>query len=439
MILLDSLSLAYIGEAQSSLVDVGAAIPAGLTALVGGNGSGKTTLGLTCVAAIPHWLKAVISSGSCRLLGRPTAESDFGRTTYSLFQGLADNFLTHTMEEELLLMGTLPCAEWRDVLFQALPAKTPFASMSRGERGLAAAILALAKGRAVTFLDEAFASLDSENEQILANLLVSGRQPARAIIVSGQVRHSLPVAADRTLFMSKGRLSTVRPLDSDSTPLQFRPPSHHGPPLLRADGICAHYGSRQVLRDASLELKTGEVVALTGRNGTGKSTLLRILAGLQAPSGGEVRFNSRRATGKRLREAARLCSSDPDAELFESSAEREIASEPRVWRLAAKLRLEVVKRFLWSLPFAGDADPAQLSFGRRKLLQLACAFAGDPEVLLLDEPTSGLDSDGVRRLAAWVDDFLSVGAHVVVMASQTGDDVVPLCERELRISNCHVL
>jgi energy-coupling factor transporter ATP-binding protein EcfA2 len=439
MIRCESFSFAYIGEQSPALIDVHATLSAGLTVLAGDNASGKTTLGLVCAAAIPHWLVGEPGKchGVCTIDGRPTERSDFGRITHVLFQGAAEAFVGETVDAELFLNGAPPLsAAASAALNRALPARTPLSRMSRGEKALAAAVLAISYDRRVTFLDEILDSLDEVNEEILGSFLACSRKTGYAVLLSRQMYLETPFTPDATLFARGGCISTTKPDAPAASADETAEPLPPGRPLLHARKIGVAYNGRPILNDASLELREHEIIGLTGRNGAGKSTLLRILAGLQRPDAGTVTVHD----AKTLRQATRLCSGDPDAELFESTVAREIEAEPRLRdriRSAAR-RSEAVAAVLRDLPFNGGDDPAKLSFGQRKLLSLACAIAGAPDVLLLDEPTAGLDAAARESVRRWLDAFVHEGGRAVVMATQSDSAICMLYHRRVHLTGGRV-
>lgn len=180
--------------------------------------------------------------------------------------------------------------------------------------------------------------------------------------------------------------------------------------LLQIGGLDARYGPVQVVTGLELEVSDGEVVALVGANGAGKSTTLRAVAGLHREAGGSIRFAGRELLGdsaeRRARAGLRLV---PEGRrLFgrlsvEENLTLGAATRPRAQRgEVARERAELLERFP-ALAAALGKPAAALSGGQQQQLALARALLGAPRLLLLDEPTLGLSprlTDEVLALVA---------------------------------------
>src|SRR5882757_1996802 len=158
------------------------------------------------------------------------------------------------------------------------------------------------------------------------------------------------------------------------------------------------YGDRPLLDGAQLSVRTGERVGLIGRNGTGKSTLLRVIAGLAQLDDGEVqRRDSMRITFVEqeplLPDSPTLRESLLERAALEPNAAHLHADEREHWRMEARLT-EFMQRF----DLDPERAPATSSGGERKRAALALALTLQPDLLLLDEPTNHLDIEGIERL-----------------------------------------
>ena len=167
-------------------------------------------------------------------------------------------------------------------------------------------------------------------------------------------------------------------------------------PALAASGIAVRYGRRTVLEGAGLALHRGEVVAVVGENGCGKTTLLRVCAGLLAPDAGTVERAARVGYCPQDPALVDLLTPEEHLVLFGCAAglNRERALREG-GRLLDGLGLRAPRR----------ATVKELSGGSRQKVNLALALLGDPEVLLLDEPYQGFDHgtyvDFWERVAEW--------------------------------------
>jgi ATP-binding cassette subfamily F protein uup len=171
------------------------------------------------------------------------------------------------------------------------------------------------------------------------------------------------------------------------------------------------YGDRPLLDGAQLSVRAGERVGLIGRNGTGKSTLLRVIAGLAQLDDGELqRRDSMRITFVEqeplLPDSPTLRESLLERAELEPNAAHLHADERERWRMEARLT-EFMQRF----GLDPERAPATSSGGERKRAALALALTLQPDLLLLDEPTNHLDIEGIERLE---DLLLKVPASIVI-------------------------
>lgn len=179
-------------------------------------------------------------------------------------------------------------------------------------------------------------------------------------------------------------------------------------------------GGRTVhaLRDVSLAIGRGEVLALVGESGSGKSTLARTVAGIVAPGAGQVLFQGRDLAAesdvRTLRRRIQMVFQDPDASLNPLHRVRTIVAEPLVVageldRAAIAHRVEELAGLVHLEPALLDRRPRQLSGGQKQRVAIARALAADPDLLIADEALSALD---VSTQAAIADLFRDVRARL---------------------------
>ncbi len=198
------------------------------------------------------------------------------------------------------------------------------------------------------------------------------------------------------------------------------------------------YGAVAALRDTTLTVARGEVVALMGRNGAGKSTLLAAAVGLARPDAGTVRVEGRDPTtlrGPELLRAVGLVPQQPTDLLIADTVAAECAGGDRDAGVPAGTTRTLLERI--SPGLADATHPRDLSEGQRLALALAVILAAAPPLLLLDEPTRGLDYAAKARLALILRELRDDGhaivlvTHDVELAAEVATRVVILAGGEV--------
>jgi ABC-2 type transport system ATP-binding protein len=197
-------------------------------------------------------------------------------------------------------------------------------------------------------------------------------------------------------------------------------------PAISCRGLQKHFDDVKAVDGLDLEVSPGECFGLLGPNGAGKTTTIEILEGLTKPDAGEVTILGRRWGGQERELRERLGISLQESrltekltvyetlELFRSFYER--GRDPE--RLLEDLALEEKR----------DARVGKLSGGQRQRLAVACALAGDPEILFLDEPTTGLDPQSRLQLWERIAVFKAAG-RTVLLTTHYMEEAERLCDR----------
>ena len=198
-------------------------------------------------------------------------------------------------------------------------------------------------------------------------------------------------------------------------------------PMVVLDRICKRWRDEVVLDDVDLTLGPGQLAWLSGSNGVGKTTLLRITSGLILPDAGTVTFGGITALANPSRFYRRLA--------FLSAGDRGLYA-----RLTARQNLELaaglalvarrdspttISRALrrFELDDLAGRRVDRMSMGQRQRVRLAMTFLHDPDLVLLDEPRTSLDDLGIELLAAALDELTSRGG-TAIWCSPRGDDAV---------------
>lgn len=174
-------------------------------------------------------------------------------------------------------------------------------------------------------------------------------------------------------------------------------------PLLDIDRLDARYGRAQILRGVGLTVGHGEVLALMGRNGAGKSTTMKAVMGLVPPAGGTIRFDGRRIDGLEAFEIARLGIGyvPEDRRVFpELTVMENLSVGQRPPRPGAPhWTPERLFALFPNLAAMRDRPGGAMSGGEQQMLTIARTLMGNPRLLLLDEPSEGLAPVIVQAMA----------------------------------------
>ncbi len=188
--------------------------------------------------------------------------------------------------------------------------------------------------------------------------------------------------------------------------------------MLEVNGLSAGYGRAQVLFDIALEARRGEVVALLGRNGAGKSTTLKAIMGLVAPLSGEVRFEGARIDGREPHEIARLGLgyAPEDRRIF---TDLTVAENLAVGRQPARAdapqwSTENLLALFPALSRMLERPGGRMSGGEQQMLCIARTLAGNPKAILLDEPSEGLAPLVVGQVARVILEMKRAGVTVLL-------------------------
>jgi ABC-2 type transport system ATP-binding protein len=205
---------------------------------------------------------------------------------------------------------------------------------------------------------------------------------------------------------------------------------------VRCQNLQKRYGEVVAVDGLSFEVRRGECYGLLGPNGAGKTTTIEILEGLLTPDGGEVEVlghqwktdeqQLRQRLGVQLQETqfTDKLTVEETLRLFRSFYNRGKTVE----ELLGLVELES-KRRSWVVKLSG---------GQKQRLSIACALAGDPDLLFLDEPTTGLDPQSRRQLWGVLTRFRAAGGTVVITTHYM-DEAETLCDRVAIVDQGHVI
>jgi energy-coupling factor transporter ATP-binding protein EcfA2 len=492
----DRVSVTYDRGERPVLREVSLRVGEGeLCLVIGRTGVGKSTLLGAINGLVPHFTGGTLA-GRVTVDGRDTASHpprELADVVGVVGQDPLATFVTDTVEEELAYgMEQLAIApevmrkrveETLDLLGLADLRQRPLHEISGGQQQRVAIGAVLTAHPSVLVLDEPTSALDpTAAEEVLAaitrlvhdlglTVVLAEHRLERVVQYADTVIHlpgdgsaALGPPAEVLLSASVappvvelGRLARWRPLPLSvrdarrrAGPLRDRleadPPP--GPPAaaatdevaLEARQIVVRYGDVVAVRGVDLTLRAGEITALMGRNGSGKSSLLWAIQGTGRRQAGAVDSAGRdpkRLTPREARSLVALVPQTPSDLLYLNTVGAELAQADRE---SAASESPPARELLDQLaPGIGDdAHPRDLSEGQRLSLVLAIQLRAAPGVVLLDEPTRGLDYGAKRRLDAIVC-RLAGGRRSVVIATHDVEFVAATCARVVVMGDGEVI
>lgn len=474
--------------------DVTLHVPDGeLCLVVGGTGSGKSTLLGTVNGLVPHFTGGTLT-GEVLVAGRSTREfrpRDLADVVGVVGQDPRATFVTDTVEDELAYtmesLG-LPADVMRrrvedtlDLLGLAELRNRPLATLSGGQAQRVAIGAVLGAHPRVLVLDEPTSALDpAAAEDVLAALqrlvhdlgmtvLLAEHRLERVVQYADSVvwlpgdghapLHGTPaqimarvpivppvVELGRRLGWTPLPL-TVRDARRSAAQLRASLPAEPdarvnttttGPVVASTRGVTVRYGSVVAVKDVTLCVRSGEVVALMGRNGAGKSSVFAALTGLRKPASGTVQVagaDPRTLRGRELVEHVGLVPQQPADLLYSETVAAECAAADRDAGAAPGTAYALLERITGAV--TPDRHPRDLSEGQRLALALAIVLCTAPPLVLLDEPTRGLDYAAKANLVAVLRDLAARGhaimlaTHDVELAAEVSDRTVVLADGEV--------
>ena len=197
---------------------------------------------------------------------------------------------------------------------------------------------------------------------------------------------------------------------------------------------------RKVLENINFQLKKGESVGLVGANGVGKSTLLRILVGLNTGFQGDVMVNNihlEKKNLKTIRKNIGYVFQDADSQLFMSTVFDDVAFAPRNYGMS---EAEVNEKTMEALKVVHieqlkDKQIYKLSGGEKKLASIATILSTEPDVILMDEPSVALDPKNRRNLI----NILNRLNQAKIIASHDLNMIMDTCERTILLSDGKII
>ncbi|MFU0572172.1 energy-coupling factor transporter ATPase [Gardnerella vaginalis] len=417
-------------------------------AIIGKNGSGKSTLA-KIIAGLSSPDSGIVTLCGIKVFETNNVDSKAYQKAResigALFQSPEDQIVTTIVEDDVAFGLENLCASkefMKQNISNALRAVnmenhrfSDPSNMSGGQQQRVAIASSIATRSKLLVLDEPTSMLDSCAKEDV-NKLFNKLQTSGTTIV--QVTHKISECknADRILMLENGKLRDVSLLELDEFFTEKSPAVIESKSMtenakksntaIEISNLNVSYTNSQtpIIRDYSLSVKSGEIVAIMGKNGCGKSTLAKAICALIKCDSGSICVNGIKISEKTSKSQMREIRKNigyvmqlPEQQLFAQTVFEDVAYGPKNFGLEGRELHSRVLNALKSLHIEhlAQKSPFELSGGQQRLAAIAGVLACNPKILVLDEPTAGLDFEYAKIVLKILSDLHNKGVTIIVI------------------------
>ena len=417
-------------------------------AIIGKNGSGKSTLA-KIIAGLSSPDSGIVTLCGIKVFETNNVDSKAYQKAResigALFQSPEDQIVTTIVEDDVAFGLENLCASkefMKQNISNALRAVnmenhrfSDPSNMSGGQQQRVAIASSIATRSKLLVLDEPTSMLDSCAKEDV-NKLFNKLQTSGTTIV--QVTHKISECknADRILMLENGKLRDVSLLELDEFFTEKSPAVIESKSMtenakksntaIEISNLNVSYTNSQtpIIRDYSLSVKSGEIVAIMGKNGCGKSTLAKAICALIKYDSGSICVNGIKISEKTSKSQMREIRKNigyvmqlPEQQLFAQTVFEDVAYGPKNFGLEGRELHSRVLNALKSLHIEhlAQKSPFELSGGQQRLAAIAGVLACNPKILVLDEPTAGLDFEYAKIVLKILSDLHNKGVTIIVI------------------------
>lgn len=446
MVKIDNVTFHYGTTINIGVSDINLDIKKGECILLcGKSGCGKTTITKLINGLIPHF-ETGEKEGHTFIKNKKIDDTELyelSLTVASVFQNPKSQFFNLDVESEILftmenqgvsidIMDSRLQKTVKDLDIGHLMNKNMF-EMSGGEKQVIAFACAYASNPDIIVLDEPSANLDLSAIEMISSILKKLKALGKTIIISEHRISYLNQIVDKVCYIEKGKILNVYTSDEfysindykrkllglrqlkDNDELSLLNTrqyiNNENTHTLKVKNIEICYKGKSVLQNINFELKSGEIVGLIGKNGTGKSSLSRCICGLCNQKFGKIYFDGIEVKNKLRQKESYIVMQDVNHQLFAESVEEECflgnkkVDKEKVHDLLKELNLYDMK----------EMHPQSLSGGQKQRLAIAVALLCDKKILIFDEPTSGLDYANMIKVSKLINKLSEKGYIILIV------------------------